>query len=157
VLSSLPGDTIPPAAYSALTASSKLQYLTLRGCALPADPWQYLFPNGRQLPHLRSLDMPFVRAMRVETLPPPPWDPAGPQQTHLTLKRASAPGSSRLASCCPSLQHLDITGLESSVTKLRLLSQLPNVTRLTYYNSDSNLRAALGQTCPNIAWDRPAQ
>jgi hypothetical protein len=43
----------PPArAYSALTASSKLQYLDISGCILPPDAFQHVFPAGRDLRHL---------------------------------------------------------------------------------------------------------
>jgi hypothetical protein len=49
---------IPPAAaYAALTASSKLQQLDISSCVLPAGVWQYVFPVGRQLPHLQKFDM----------------------------------------------------------------------------------------------------
>ena len=51
-------EDIPPAtAFSALTASSKLQHLDLNGCTLPSGVWQHIFPANRQLPHLTSLDI----------------------------------------------------------------------------------------------------
>jgi hypothetical protein len=43
----------PAAAYSALTASSKLQHLSMYGCTMLQGLWQHVFPTGRQLPHLR--------------------------------------------------------------------------------------------------------
>jgi hypothetical protein len=54
-------DEPPAAAYSALTASSKLQHLDIRGCTVPAGVWQHVFPPRRQLPHLRSLNISAVR------------------------------------------------------------------------------------------------
>jgi len=47
----------PPsaAAFSALTASSSLQYLKLQNCQLPACAWQQMFPPTRCLPELRCL------------------------------------------------------------------------------------------------------
>jgi hypothetical protein len=47
----------PAAAYAALTASSKLQHLVISGCKLPAGSWQHLFPAGKQLPGLQTLDI----------------------------------------------------------------------------------------------------
>jgi hypothetical protein len=49
-------DSPPAAAYAALTASSKLQHLDLTCCTLQAGAWQHMFPAGRQLPQLLSLD-----------------------------------------------------------------------------------------------------
>jgi hypothetical protein len=58
-LQSCPTDesTPPAVAYSVLTSSSMLQYLDISGCLLPAGVWQYLFPGGKQLPHLESLGL----------------------------------------------------------------------------------------------------
>lgn len=58
-LQSCPTDesTPPAVAYSVLTSSSMLQYLDISGCLLPAGVWQYLFPGGKQLPHLGSLGL----------------------------------------------------------------------------------------------------
>jgi hypothetical protein len=50
----------PAAAFSALTASSKLQYLSISACTLPAGIWQHMFPAGRQLPDLQELDIPGI-------------------------------------------------------------------------------------------------
>ena len=52
---------ISAADFSALTASSKLQHLSLSRCWLPAGVWQHMFPAGRQLPQLRSLKITYVR------------------------------------------------------------------------------------------------
>jgi hypothetical protein len=50
-------DFAPAAAYSALTASSNLRHLDIADNRLPAGAWQHVFPDGRLLPHLTSLDL----------------------------------------------------------------------------------------------------
>ena len=49
-----PGSDNSAAAYSALTASSKLQHLNIE-CCMPAQAWEHMLPAGKQLPHLRTL------------------------------------------------------------------------------------------------------
>jgi hypothetical protein len=100
------GELYPPAAaYAALTASSKLQHLSISWCKLPPDVWEHLFPAGRQLLHLTSLDISKVK-----------------QQ--LPYGAALAPDGSRLASCCPSLQSLDMSNLQYSPQQLTQLQGL---------------------------------
>jgi hypothetical protein len=86
----------PPAeAFSALTASSKLQHLDTSNNTLPAllaGVWQHLFPAGMQLPYLTSLDLSSISK------------PSG--------RDATAPEGSLLVSCCPGLQSLDMQYLE---------------------------------------------
>jgi hypothetical protein len=91
----------PAAAYSALTASSKLQHLNISQGILPAGLWQQLFPADRQLPHLRDLNISYVK------------EPPG--------REYLAPEHQQLASCCPGLQHLVIKGLQCSEDQLREL------------------------------------
>ena len=100
----LPEDAPPAAAYSALTASSKLQHLEVSKCQLPEGVWQHVFPAGRQLPHLQSLAISDVSL------------PSGDQ--------ASAPEGSRLVTCCPGLRCLDIRQLQYSTDLLAPLQQL---------------------------------
>lgn len=83
------------AAYSALSASTKLQSLNICWCELPAGLWQHVFPADRQLPRLRHLDIAYVS-----------W--AG-SAAHLA---SVAPESSRLVGCCPRLQSLNMLGLQ---------------------------------------------
>ena len=78
-------------AYSALTASSKLQHLDVRECTFPEGVWQHVFPAGRQLPHMRELDISEV----------------------LGIPLTAADGIS-LVSCCPGLQSLNMRGLPCS-------------------------------------------
>jgi hypothetical protein len=78
---------LPAAAYSALTASSKLQYLDARWFGLPVDAWPHVFPPGRQLPHLQEL------AIRVT-------------QTSVAAGSLPTLGGTSLVSCCPGLESL---------------------------------------------------
>jgi hypothetical protein len=97
-------DAPPAAAFSALTASSKLQHLDISRCTLPAGVWQHLFPVGRQLPELQFLDISDVKQSRH-----------GP---------APAPEGSCLVSCCPGLQQLGIMQLQCSAERLSSLTGL---------------------------------
>lgn len=95
----LPKESTPPAAaFSALTASSKLQFLSIARLGMPAGVWQHVFPAGWQLPHLQHLDIAHVT------------DDAG--------YPVSAPEGSRLVSCCPGLQFLDMRSLQYSAEGL---------------------------------------
>jgi Leucine-rich repeat (LRR) protein len=79
----------PAAAYSALTTSSKLQRLEVSDGSFPAGVWQYVFPAGRQLPHLRMLDI------------------SGMSGCPLTAAEGSG-----LVRCCPVLQSLNMQRLQ---------------------------------------------
>jgi hypothetical protein len=81
----------PAAAYSALIASSKLQYLDISECRLPEGVLPHLFPAGRQLPNLQSLNIAHVREHS---------------------EPATIPEGSRLVSCCPRLQSLHLGGVQ---------------------------------------------
>jgi hypothetical protein len=84
----------PASACAALTASSKLQHLDITSCRLPAGAWQHIFPAGKQLPQLQSLNVMGVR------------QPSG--------EYAQAPEGSRLVSCCPGLQSLTLAWMQCS-------------------------------------------
>jgi hypothetical protein len=99
----------PTAAYSALTASSKLQHLEVSGCVLPEGVWQHVFNSSRKLPHLRYLDVGDVSH---------PSDPA------------LAPEGSRLVSCCPGLQTLWMKDLQYSAGLLAPLAGLSGLHEL---------------------------
>ena len=96
------------AAYSALTASSKLQRLDLSAGSFPAGVLQHVFPEGRQLPHLRELDISDI-------------------SKHLLT---AAEGSS-LVSCCPGLQSLDMRHLQCSTEMLGALQGLSSLSSLS--------------------------
>ena len=49
-------DDSPLTTYSTITASSKLRHLDISGSSLPLGVWQHIFPAGRQLLHLQSLN-----------------------------------------------------------------------------------------------------
>jgi hypothetical protein len=101
----------PAAAYSALTASSKLVHLDIGYCNLPAGVWQHIFPAGRQLPYLQFLYITFLR------------HPGGDE--------GMPPTGSTLVGCCPSLQVLDICGLQYSAALLATLQRLTELTGLS--------------------------
>ena len=98
------------AAYSALTASSKLRHLNIGFCTLPAGAWQHMFPAGRQLPQLQVLD---IRVL-----------------TSVHSRAFSAPEGSRLVSCCPGLQSLTMAGLQRSDELLAPLQGLSGLREL---------------------------
>jgi hypothetical protein len=100
----------PAAAYSALTASSKLQYLDISSFTLPTRAWEHVFPDGRQLPHLQTLVIQGVLE---------PADAA-----------AIAPEGSRLVSCCPGLQSLSLQGLQFTHVLLAPLTGLSSLQEL---------------------------
>jgi hypothetical protein len=113
----------PPAtAYSALTASSHLQHLTISECELPAGVWQHVFPAGRQLPHLRSLNIsprpPPRKCIPIAAGEPPSYGPARSFE------------SSCLVSCCPGLQCLDMKWLGMSTELLAPLQGLSGMQEL---------------------------
>jgi hypothetical protein len=103
-------DTPPAAAYSALTASSKLQHLDIEWCTMPPGVWQHVFPAGRQLPHLQSLNISRVGPHR--------------QSIGTEFENISAPEGSRLVSCCPGLQWLNMQDLHYSAGLLASLQGL---------------------------------
>jgi hypothetical protein len=127
---SLNGDVSnPPAAdFSALTASSKLQHLSLTHTMLPEGVWQHVFPAGRQLPRLQSLDLSFIE------VPPTALLPAEP---------ATPPDSSSLVSCCPSLQSLDLRHLEYGNTTALSAARAAGAAPLAPLQHLSNLRTLL--------------
>jgi hypothetical protein len=101
-------EELPPAAdYAVLTASSRLQHLNISRCTLPGGAWQHIFPSGRQLPHLRELNI-------------------NQLEQHSRAKQV-APEGSRLVSCCPGLQCLDMRGVPHGA---ELLVQLQGLSGL---------------------------
>jgi hypothetical protein len=99
------------AAYSALTASSKLQHLDISNCTVPAGVWQQVFPADRRLPHLRVLDLLEI--------------------CHCDNHAAAVPEGSRLVSCCPGLQSLQLQYLQCSAELLAPLRGLSSLSELT--------------------------
>ena len=127
----------PAAAYSALTASSKLQLLNLAVCMLPvsagvlppAGVWQHILPTGRQLPHLQVLDISGITLLSATHRNPP----------------APPPECSRLVSCCPSLRLLNTHNLHWQYSA-QLLVSLPGLSGLhTLYLSGTRCLEAVWQ------------
>jgi hypothetical protein len=108
----------PAAAFSALTASSKLQHLSIYGCTLPAGGWQHVFPAGRQLQVLQSLVLDSVTVGESTT-------GMGPNGGR-TAGTAGIGGS--LVSCCPGLQAAQMRYMQCSK---ELLGALQGLSRLT--------------------------
>jgi hypothetical protein len=121
----------PAAAYSALTASSKLQHLDISYCTLPAGVFRHVFPAGRQLPHLRSLDLHWVKQAGAS------WDGIP----------ALAPEGSRLVSCCPGLQLLNVANLQYSAELLASLHGLSQLHTLRWHGSSPVLLTGLQKLC----------
>lgn len=108
----------PPAllaAFSALTASSKLQHLKVCRGSLPSGVWQHVFPAGRQLPHLTSLGISNV---------------AYTADAYAEIPEIPAPEGTRLVSCCPGLQSLDMQNLKYSTEVLAPLHKLTGLRTL---------------------------
>ena len=124
-------DMAPASAYSALTASSKLQRLALHQCNLPAGVWQHMFPAGRQLPHLQELDISWVN------YPDP----------------AAAPEGSCLVSCCPGVRVLHMQELECSAELLTPLTGLIGLRELSW-GSDRRASAGLEVVCQLTGLER---
>jgi hypothetical protein len=107
--------TTPPAAFSALTASSKLQHLQLDWCSLPEGVWQHMFFADRKLPYLQYLNI-----------------------AH-TGGHAAPSGS--LLSGCPGLTFLSVAGLRyydahHGTQLLATYSQLPKLHTLCVAPAD---------------------
>jgi hypothetical protein len=107
-------DVAPAAAYSVLTASSKLQELRIDSYGMPAGVWQYVFPADRQLPDLQELSFCSIT------------HPAAPEGSLPTVP-APDPQASVIGSCFPSLQRLSILAVQDNAELLAALS----VTALT--------------------------
>jgi hypothetical protein len=126
--------SVPVAAYSALTASSKLQHLDISCCMLPADAWQHIFPAGRQLPHLQTLIINQVR------------HPSG---------AAVAPEVSRLISCCPGLQTLLMAYMQYSSELLAPLVGLSSLSELSLRPADDSPEFGQGmEVVSQLTWLR---
>jgi hypothetical protein len=104
------------AAFSALTASSKLQHLNVANNRLPAGVWQHVFPDGRQLPQLTSVRIAYVTQLGS-------WDTPAP-----------APEGTRLVSCCPALQCLDMWQLQYIAERLTPLAGLSGLHTLRLHS-----------------------
>ena len=108
-------------AFTAITASSRLQGLTLVMDGLPAGIWQAVFNRQQQLPQLQSVMV-------------------GPGGSHFADLQGPAATDfsqediSMLVDCCPGLQRLDVD-LQPGGVQLSALSQLTALTALSIHKA----------------------
>jgi hypothetical protein len=105
------GEATPAAAWAAVTVSSALQQLDLSSANPPSEAWQHIFPAGRQLLQLTSLQLPLVgrfeQVKRAECM---------------SLNEVEA-----LVQCCPALVQLEggkVLSLEPALDTLTALTRL---------------------------------
>jgi hypothetical protein len=120
-------DDSPLTTYSTITASSKLRHLDISGSSLPLGVWQHIFPAGRQLPHMQSLNISRI------------WQPQHMWHT--------APEGSRLVSCCPSLQCLSMEWLQGSAEWLVPLQGFSGLHTLRLATKDAAEAEAMPLVC----------
>jgi hypothetical protein len=119
-----------PTAYSALTANSSLQHLSINGCSLTKVAWEHIFGDDRKLMQLKELDF--------STLD----DPEEQEEV------CSGPEGSSLVHCCPGLQRLNLIGLvcdNGMLAALQGLSKLHKL-ELSLYQPISNPHWSLDAT-----------
>lgn len=140
-LQAVAAGTTPPGAssYSALTASTKLQVLNISDCALPAGVWEHLFPAGRLLPKLHSLNLD-LGDLAEET-------------------QLGAAGLDCLVECCPNLVHLDLgSDLPQPGTPCSALRSLSHLQSLKLGHIDSaaaeQVAHLAGLTTLYVDWDQ---
>jgi hypothetical protein len=115
----------PPlgAAYSTITASSKLERLQLKGCADLYIALRYMCPEGRSLPVLRNFALSPFRFSRFVA-------PAVPLLVEPALSAADV---SRLVRCCPGIVNASL--IVSHGLQLGQLGQLSSLTRLHIFRA----------------------
>jgi hypothetical protein len=117
-----------------LTASSRLQHLDINDSVLPAGvALEHIFPADRQLLHLRALSLAcitFADSADVEFC-----DSVSPLQ------------GTRLVSCCPALQYLDLTEWARSAGQLLAPLQGLSDLRTLLVNCPDPTGAVLQEVC----------
>jgi hypothetical protein len=116
------------AAFSALTASSTLRNLDVSECLLPEGVWEHVFPTGRKLPHLTSMDISHPKDLHEDAenaSEDSPEDSEDPYDDPV-----EAPDAERLVSCCPGLLSLNMLGLKCSTESLTPLQGLSALQQL---------------------------
>lgn len=103
---------IPGALRGPLTASSVLECLHLTYFRMPWTAWHLVFPEGRQLPQLRTL---YLRG-------------CGPREEYPSL--FSQDDLERIVQCCPGLRRLDLLSCLQPGTPLAALGQLQHLDTL---------------------------
>jgi hypothetical protein len=132
------GQATFPAPFSALTASSRLQHLDLSCNYMPPGVWTHMFVEGRSLPHLRVLNLGYLRnsARKAASFLHSNWKRMFEQTKDLAPLQAS-----RLVSCCPGLQELDLMDWAYYPELLAPLQGLSSLTRLVTGSRSADPRA----------------
>jgi hypothetical protein len=135
--------------YSALTASSDLQVLSVRDCDIPGAAWAHAFPAGRKLPCLLEF-----AALREDD-----WEPQ-------ELFSVDSTVLDRLVSCAPALGKLQIATYQGaslapleSLTALTALTIAPVAASPAAFCSELTTLTrlqALKVTFPDLNHDEPA-
>jgi hypothetical protein len=103
--------------HSALTASSNLTQLWIRGCDIQRAAWQHLFPAGRTMTQLHAFDA----TLHMATGP-------APFRTDDIM---------RLVSCCPALHWLELSiSPDASLVPLKSLTALTHLGLFSVKPSD---------------------
>jgi hypothetical protein len=159
----------PVAAYSALTASSKLQLLDVSHCHMPAGVWQHVFSTGRQLPYLTSLNItdvreplegsrlvsccPSLQALYVRRrvggrseLLASLHELSALHTLHLTAEVGSAAATLQMVCQLTGLRELDVNSHEAVTEGVLQLSKLKQLTSLYYYEPGMGLKS-VSLTC----------
>ena len=118
---------LPPAAYAALTASSKLQVLDAREFGLPVDAWRHVFPPGSQLPDLHALAI---------------WVTG----TYAAAGSFPTPDGTSLVSCCPGLRSLYMANVPFNAAVLAPLTGLCGLKELNVDNCEATVEG-MGALC----------
>lgn len=125
------------AAFAALTASSRVQHLDISCNYMPPGVWAHMFVEGRPLPHLRVLNLGHLRNFPLKRM------------SHLYTQPKDLPRlhATRLVSCCPSLQELDLMDWVYYPELLAPLQGLSSLTRLVTGALSHNAKAFEAVVC----------
>lgn len=114
------------AAFEGLTASSRLQHLDISRNFVPPGVWTHMFAEGRPLMHLRVLNLGGIMNFPMH------WTgPMGPRYVgHMYEQTRYHLQATRLVSCCPGLQDLDLLDWVYYPELLAPLQGLSSLSRL---------------------------
>lgn len=116
-----------------MTASSRLQHLDISDSVLPLGVLQHILPADRQLPHLRALSLACITVADSD---------AEFCDSVLPLLQGT-----RLVSCCPGLQYLDVTGWACSAGQLLMPLQGLSGLRTLLVTCQDATGAVLQEVC----------
>jgi hypothetical protein len=119
---------------SALTASTQLQELCVDFYTVPRGVWQHVFPPGKQLPHLTSLE-----AGSSESLS------GGPCMSSADL--------ASMVRCCPGLASLNVESLAFKPgISLTPLQELRTLTKLHMFGAQDHDNADIAVQVAQLTW-----